>query len=510
MRWGVIAVFLLLAASGCLRASPQDLSAEDVEKATILAATPFLSQSHGDDGDPTLHQDASLHAGSHNIERVGYSNGVDPSGDPNRIAAGVIYTELAIQGRYAYLARVSTTPSAQGGVADQTGGFAIIDIEDPENPRAAGEYHAPNGYDIEVSADGELVFFATQRNTIEELVGNRQAHEESQAIPRGVHVVDVRFPGEPTLLTFIPVPYNGPHTVEYYDDGDREFLFVQTYDFLSNTVPSTTLGAAGAPLATIYEGVLPVSQRVTIYEIARDRSSGELRVSASPVAQFQLNDPPQTGKMFFPHDVYIQTHPLRGATYMYVAYWDKGVRIVDISDLPRADPNLGPEDVPMLNEIGAFNEFSPSSRNNIHLAAPFESLIDGRHITVAEPEIVRAEESGYITFIDTSDPNRPAKACGTSYWTLPVHLDTLNFEFSPHNFDTFDDKVALAHNHAGLWILDASDLCQPRAVGFTMEVVQRNSPPTMQPWFWGVVEERGLMYAVDEASGLYILRYTGS
>ncbi len=509
MRWGVIAVFILLAASGCLRATPQDTSPQDAEAATVLASAPFLSQTHGDDSDPSLHRDASLHAGSHNIERVGYSNGIDQTGDPDRLPTNTIYTELAIQGRYAYLARVTATPSAQGGLADQTGGFVIIDIGDPSNPRAMGEYNAPNGFDIEVSGDGELVFFATQRSSVEEIAGNAQTNDDSQLAPRGVHVVDVRTPGEPTLLTFLPVPYNGPHTIEYYDDGDRELLFVQTYDLLANTVPSSTGQAAGTALATAAEGAVPLTQRVNIYEITRDRSAGSLRVALVPIAQFQLNDPPQAGKLFFPHDVSIQVHPLRGSTYMYVAYWDRGVRIVDISDLPRADMALGPDDVPLLQEIGAFNEFSPSSRNNIHLAAPFDALIDGRHITVAEPEIVTADESGYITFIDTSDATRPAKACATSYWTLPVPLVTTGFDFSPHNFDTFDDKVALAHNHAGIWILDASDLCHPRAVGFTMEVEQRTDPPTLQPWFWGVTEDNGLMYAVDEASGLYILRYTG-
>ncbi len=509
MRWGVLAVFLLLAASGCLRDSSVDDDVAQVSETTTAAATPFLSQTHGEDSNTALHRDARLHAGSHNIERVGYSNGVDPSGDPDRIPAGTVYTELALHGRYAYVARVSQTPSAQGGVADQTGGFVIIDIQDPANPRAVGEYQAPNGFDIETSDDGELVFFATQRNSIEELVGNYQAHNDGQEIPRGVHVVDVRVPGETSLVAFLPIPYNGPHTIEYHNNGDRELLFVQTYDFASNTVPSSTLGAAGAPLATVYEGVLPFTQRVMIYELTRDRSSGDLQVAISPVAQFQINDPPQTGKLFFPHDVFIQVHPMRGSTLMYVAYWDKGVRIVDITDLPAADPALGPEDAPMLQEMGAFNEFSPSSRNNIHLAAPFGQLIDGRHITVAEPEIVSAEESGYITFIDTSDPARPDKACSTAYWTLPVHLETTAFDFSPHNFDTFGDRVALAHNHAGIWILDASDLCAPRGVGFTMDVEPRTDSPALQPQFWGVFEEEGLLYAVDSSSGLYVLRYTG-
>ncbi len=513
MRWGVVAIFLILAASGCLRGAEEPQSPDDREAELIEAATPFLSQAHGGDANSPDHRVASLHAGSFNLERIGYSNGVDESGDADRIPAGTVYTELALHGNMAYIARVTAAATAQDAAEqqsfpEQTGGFVIVDITDPTKPRAAGAYNGPNGFDIEVSSDGAYVFFATQRNTLEELVGNRQTNEDTESLPRGIHIVDVRTPGEPTLATFVPIPYNGPHTIEYYDNGDREFLFVQTYDFLSNTVPSTTLGAAQGALGTIYAGVLPPTQRVMVFELERPTAPGT-PPQASPIAQFQLPDAAPAGQLFFPHDVSIQVHPLRAATYMFVAYWDRGVRIVDVSELPNVAAGPDASDLPLLAELGAFNEFSPSSRNNIHLAAAFDDLIDGRHITVAEPEIVNADESGYITFIDTSDPTRPAKACATSYWTLPVHLQTSNFNFSPHNFDTFGTKVALAHNHAGVWVLDASDLCKPRAVGFTMEVVPRADSPALQPQFWGVFEQGGLLYAVDQSSGLYVLRYTG-
>ncbi len=508
----VVAIIVL---SGCLVSDddPQQEYAKTQED-VIASALPFLSQHHGDDSDPSLHNDASLHAGAMNLEVVGYSNGVDNGGDPNVIASGVYYTELALHNGYIYLARgTAIGPAGQSGVDDATGGFVIIDVQDPATPMVVGEFQGMTGSDIEVSSDGDIAFFATQRNTVEEIAGGLQAYEdESNPAPRGIYIVDVRDKEQPELISFQAFPYNGPHTVTYWDAGGREFLFVQTYDFYGNTIPAGAASPVGGVLGGIPGGVFPVTQRVSVFEIQRDFSGQSMQVGLNQVAHFQLAETDTDGELIFPHDARVQVHPLRGEAYLYVAYWDRGVRIVNVDDLPGGLGTPDTNDIPLLDEVGSYTNFAPSSRNNIHLAMPFDELIDGKHITVTEPEIISAEESGYIHFVDTSTPSRPQLPCTTSHWKAPGDLIVQSLEFSPHNFDTWDGKVAMAHNHAGLWIIDVSNaenLCEPKTVGYFMDVKQRTETPRYQPYIWGAIEDSGLLYVSDESSGLYVLRYTG-
>lgn len=507
MRWWLFLLLIPITA-GCLSDGKETVDYGNVARSVEEAALPFLSQTHG--GGAGVHDDASLHAASMNIEVVGYHNGVDNSGDPDRIAARTYYTELAVWDDYVFLARGSAGAGVgPDGVVPQQGGFVIIDVRDPASPRYVSEFNALTGSDIEISADGDLAFFGTQRNTIEEIFGNvEQTEDPNSGAPRGIHVVDISIKAEPKELLFHPFPLNGPHTLTYHQHGGRDLLIVQTYDFYANTVPVAGAGGVGGALGGPAGGVFPASQRVSVFEVVRPESGD---IALVQVAHFQIAENAPEGRLYFPHDVTVQVHPLRGQTYMYVAYWDKGVRIVDITDLP--DPTTQAAVSPLLAETGAFTEFSPSALDAIHLAKPFDTLIDGRHITVAEPEIIQAaDETGYITFIDTSTPSRPQKACPTSYWTLPGELGVQNLDFSPHNFDTFDGKVALAHNHAGLWIIDVhneGNLCEPKSVGFFMDVRQRQETPRAQPYIWGVFEKGGLLYASDESSGLYVLRYTG-
>jgi hypothetical protein len=507
-----ISLLLIVALAGCFAGGTP--SAEETEVAVVEAAMPLLSQNHGSAQNPLFHKDATLHAGSRNIERVAYHNGVDNSGDPNVISPGVYYTEIALHHGFAYVARGTVINAAgAGGVDDVEGGFVIIDVNDPTQPVYVGEFDALTGSDIEVTADGRLAFFATQRNSIEEAAGGAQSTEdETNPGARGIYIVDIRDKTEPVQIGFQPLPYNGPHTITYWNEGGREFLFVQTYDFYANSVPSGAGQPVGGVLGALPGGVIPLTQRVTAYEIQRDPSGSNENVALVQVAHFQIAESGSDGALIFPHDSRVEIHPLRQEAYLYVAYWDKGVRILDISNLPGAIGMPTEAQSPLIPEVGSYSRFDPSSRNNIHLAMPMDTLIDGKHITVTEPEIITANETGYIHFIDTSSPARAERPCPTSYWTLPGELIVNSLEFSPHNFDSFDGKVALAHNHAGLWIIDVSNaekLCHPKSAGFFMDTFQRTNSPKMQPYFWGVVEDSGYLFATDEATGLYVLKYTG-
>jgi hypothetical protein len=500
----VALVVLVALAAGCFGKDPTDYAA--VANEVEAHAAPFLVQDHGDERG---HFDAALHNGSMNLELVGYHNGADESGDANAIPGDAYYTELAVTPNYAYLSRTSASGTY--------GGFVILNTrDDPAHPRKVGEFQGLGSADIEVNGNETLAFLATQRNMPAQIAGSILAAQDPRAgLPRGIYVVDIEDKTNPTLESFVPLPVNGPHTITYVaHPNGSEYLVACTYDLVTDP-------ATGALVGTV-----PVTQRVIVYQIVDQPAlpdplpslTDSLPATLVPVAQYSIPESAPAGKLFLPHDTRVQVHTTwdGGAhVLLYVAYWDQGLRILDVTDLPQlaVPPGAAPPPV-QLEETGSSTDFAPSRLNNIHLAQPFDEAVAGRHVTVTQPEIQQVDgETGQLTFFDTTDPTGPQKL---GRWTLPEGIDgqlgITGFDFSPHNFDLWDGKVALGHFHAGVWVVDvhdAANLQTPRTVGYYMPHVPREDSPAHQPNVWGVFEVDGLLYAVDEGTGLYVLRYTG-
>lgn len=488
----VLALAFLLAAAvlgGCFGDKTTDY--DRVEAEVHAAFEPFLLDAMGGPVD----YDPGRHGAGHNMERVAYHNGFDDSGDPDNIPATGFYNELAVTDQYVYLSRTSYDGAF--------GGLSVLKLQKDRagtiDPVLVGAFDGLGGSDVEVSDDERLAFVATQRTSIEQLATHAQGTQDpDENLPRGTYVLDIADKGDPRVIQFLPLPPNGVHTLTYHKHVDgNEYLIACTYDLLTNTVPSTSVPPV------LPSGVNPVTQRAVVYQIIRTDAPAGPGAVVVQVNEFRIAEAGSDGRFIMPHDTSVQVHPVTNQTLLYVSYWDKGLRIVDFSE------PFGP-----LSEIGSHTDFSPSGENAIHWSRPFPELIDGRHITVAEPEIVsNPDEHGQITFIDTTDPTAPrAAAMPQSHWSLPGDLGVQNLDFSPHNFDLFDGKVVLAHYHAGVWVIDVGSralLDDPRSVGFTMDVENRTDNPRPSPFFWSAFEHDGLIYATDEGTGLYVYRYTG-
>ncbi|HLF15831.1 MAG TPA: hypothetical protein VI796_00115 [Candidatus Thermoplasmatota archaeon] len=372
------------------------------------------------------HLDPSLHQGSYNLERTALLTGEEGRARQET----EFFVETAVKGGYAYLCR--TGP-------DQ--GLVVFDVADIERPKQVGYLKLEAGYepDIEVSDDGHWGFWETQRFPLSIEVPS--ATDPLANSPRGIHIVDLTDKTAPRWAGFTPLLLDGPHSITYANIAGRHIVFANAYSYLyrddfQNAHP-------------------PTMQRLVILELQASGSLAELKTLAEyrdPNAQAQIVG---QGDLV-PHDVSIQVHPLTGRAYAYLAYWDLGVVILDVSD--PAHPV----------KVGETVDFGPATYRDIHMARPFPHLIAGRHVTVAEPEIAAEADSGYLTFIDTTDPAHPTYL---SSWKLPGELTSEAGILGPHYFDTANGLVALASYHAGFWVIDVHDgenLLHPRSVGYAL------------------------------------------
>jgi hypothetical protein len=187
---------------------------------------------------------------------------------------------------------------------------------------------------------------------------------------------------------------------------------------------------------------------------------------------------------------------------MYCAYWDAGMVIVDITD-PSSPV-----------EVSRYDDPAPSRYNQYHYVLPSPDLIDGRHITIGAPELqVGVGEAGHVRVFDTTDPTQPVQV-GT--WTLAgVPGFEGGFLLSPHQFDVYDGKIVIGHNHAGVWVIDisnATNLAEPKSAAFYFPHGDERLPPDEWPKHssvWVAVEHEGYLYSVDTVSGVHVHRYVG-
>ncbi len=465
--------------------------------------------------------------------------------DPAQHAAGV---NTAVLGRHNGWADDGAFPAGAGGVNEiaiwndlvitsrsgSLGGFAILDFADPANPVMLGEYLAEPGADIEVSADGNWVFHASQRTTpnpdslqSKPITGNQH---------RGIYVVDISDKANPRFESFFPLPTNGPHTVSYNCYGHvtktgcdgREILAIQTYDLIPNVATGDLLGA------------VPVTQRILLGEFTTlaDGTRG-----IETLAVWSVTDLPGAGQLFFPHDAVIQKHPVTGQYLLYAAYWDAGLVVLDVTD--PADPTF----------VSRYTDFRPTRLASLHYAEPFPMLVQGRHITAVAPEIVTADEAGQLTFIDTTDPANPTYL---GYWNVPGGLVVDSaFIFSPHNFDirceadddaggegggerraadadangglpnpgarSMDDghgsamqeadecRVVIGHNHAGMWEMDASTLAlmeEAPTTAFFQPVPEEGCRGRCVGVWGAMYRHDGSIAVSDGGTGIWIVKST--
>src|SRR5438034_9571564 len=132
MRAPTLLIVLVLA--GCAAPPPGTTTGPS----TVATPPPFTGEPLVQDHD---HNDPALHNGSANIHLVAR---VIPWGNGTTFGEGSV-NEFAVRGDLVYVSR-----------SNPEGGFAVVNLADPTNPKVIGDYHSEGGADIEVTADGKV------------------------------------------------------------------------------------------------------------------------------------------------------------------------------------------------------------------------------------------------------------------------------------------------------------------------------------------------------------------
>ncbi len=485
-----VVLLLLLPVAGCLASDRADAPgpAAQVDELGEDGAIDFAAVA-ANIGEPIAmehdHNDALLHTGRHNLELAGYSD-LGVTLGQNGFANFVLFDEP--DGR-------TTAFVASDG--DDRAGLVIADVTDPAAMKPLGSLwlDGNNVQEVRVTPDGRYAALNVQ--ALPTNPGYFTTPDGLADCGACILLLDVRDRAAPRVIDALPVEVLGTHNMEFWQ-ADR-----------ASAPP--LLFYVGQPL--LGSNPDPVGNRVGIAMLC-EVAPGVAKLV--PEGTF-LHDTTNDGGRSFPHDVTVATHPVTGQLLAYVSHWDGGLRVFDVTS--EASSPL---------EIGGNTERAPSSALAIHwsIQEP-QARADGRVIAWSAPEIGSLDDgTGVIRSYDVTDPTRPTQL-GT--WTLPGDATISGaggaYILSPHVAmpDQQTGLLAVAHYHAGVWVLDMTDPSQPRALGYYLPHGNETQPYTGEIWWkkpnfdptgylpnaYMVRWHGGLLWASERGTGLYALRYTG-
>ena len=393
--------------------------------------------------------------------------------------------------------------------------FHILDISKPNDIQMLSTYYAETArmIDIKVTSDNNWV-----------LVNHELTNTELDPIPNdddansGANRLDVIFVGDKTSPVKVAEWNNPPagfhnQDIQVYCDWDGAIdpreecsLFL----FGADPLPEIIAGGFGYKGTQVFYVPLGFESWIPNQNDEQQNSSREIIRwgGYSPTADTGC------GGTIFNHDNIISKHPITGQILLYAAYWDAGLRIIDISNPPSIADPLGTS-WPQNEEIGRWlgcstdsegwygpdggghanmsdETWKSSADGNgwIHYVIPYDHLIcegiwegaekpwpsncgtgpddsqfgiNWRHITLIAPEYgTNDNHTGWMRTIDTTDPTKPFLI---SEWKLPGqgtlpngskhdnHYIPGGYIYSPHNADTgLNGNVYFANYHAGAWV----------------------------------------------------------
>ena len=383
--------------------------------------------------------------------------------------------------------------------------FVVADVTDPTAPMKLGEYVLPNVvvWDATITPDGqhalvgaypfvfgkrpklptgldadlpeaERVPVAVQPLWRDACTGQERAAGPVQYLLQGpsLIMVGLQDPTAPELEQYIPQPVIGPHSV-----------YAAAIDGKTYAVSSVTNLVHEASYYDVFE--------------VRDGPTGGVLVPVAHVAAPGIRLPRVLDNGHT--DVTLGKHPVTQQLLMYLANWNTGVEIYDLT-IPQAPRRIG--------------SWADGDAGNMHNTLPLPVLWDDKHYTIVGQEVGAPEDrpTGWVYVLDTTDPANPVEV---SRWTVPIELDWTPEDgllYSTHYVDVLNRTMFVTNYHGGMWAVDLTDVTKPRTAGHFLPDRVPDQPYDGKPGAFGVEDvvvdpETGLLTLWDGAGGIYVLHY---
>tara|TARA_B100001559_G_scaffold303273_1_gene291748 strand:- start:438 stop:2180 length:1743 start_codon:yes stop_codon:yes gene_type:complete len=443
---GVLIFFLLTASVAAIFLS--DETSESVE-GNFSIIDPLM-QDEGHD-----HRNASQH--------IMYTDNIQP----------ISFNQLTAPGN----AEVQVAESPDGGTYAYIAGWSemhIVDVTNPENTTVTGVYVDPNTQVLDVKY--------LQYNGDEYVIVQNQLVDPGNADPNvgewgdpaqvTVTLIDVSDKYNPTYVDawYDADHPSGPHNLYTHMIDNEWYIFVANPDY-----EQCDIGQGDA------------CGGITIAHLNFDGPSDSPRILK--VGEAEVNWQNTLGGWIYIHDMTVQTwpgedqqDPRYGKTYIYGAYWEAGLRIFDVSDVPH--PQNSPIEYAFIAggcaatlgtqltcnwrapEVGQWMEFADLDEDGqidcgctgnenggrasyIHYAEPMDEMVDASHLGYPAGKM-------HLTFLAT-EVLETTVGTGLGYLLDTTEFEMLNGQvrFLPKIIHSWEIPFAEQHHIPGgeEWLL---------------------------------------------------------
>jgi len=418
-----------------------------------------------------------LSRGSEQPVLQGVSEMVDPlmqeEGHDHRNASQhVLYTENIVPISFNPLtapgnAEVQVAESPDGNTYAYIAGWSemhIVDVTDPSNTTVTGVYYDPNTQvlDVKYLVYNNKEFVIVQNQLVDPGAADPNVGEWEDPAQVTVTLVDVTDKSNPQWIdSWYDADHpSGPHNLFTHVIDNEWYIFVANPDYESCDIGQGDAcgGITIAHLNFAGYGDLPRIVKV-----------GEAEVSWEATR----------GGWIYIHDMTVQTwpgedssDPRNGRTYIYGAYWEAGLRIFDVSEVPHPNKDMteylavaaacrGSFGTQLgcnwrAPEVGLWMDFEdfdgdgqPDSGTTgnenggrssyIHYAEPIDEMVDASHLGYPPGKI-------HLTFIAT-EVLETSIGTGMSYLldTTPYEMINGNIRFIPELVHGWENPFSDLH-----------------------------------------------------------------
>lgn len=390
--------------------------------------------------------------------------------------------------------------------------FVVVDVTDAAHPQKVGEFYAPGtrSWDAALTRDGRFALLAidsTTRSpqgvaTADDGIFFRSActgqsvrvSPPDVAVTRGIYMVDITNPAAPKFADWDPTPAVNMHSVSSAEIDGVQYVMGSVVNFQHTASYFVFDRIVDTPLG---------SKLVRLSTFAPPPVAPGLSKQAAPVWSGHT-------------DLVMARSPVDGMVYAYLAAWDGGVVILDMT-VPAAPVFLSEWVPPRANVLDESTDlFGACFAGAIHTVLPAPQLWEGKYYLFAGQECpvknTITGPGGSVFVLDVTNPVLPTQV---GEWHLPADtgLWTIEYQASPHYVALVDRTLFVSDYHAGLWAVDVGPgkLASPPSIGVYLPVLAPPAPPmkaSPTPFDEQVdAYPDGTILLNDDSSGLYVLRF---